>query len=565
MLLSPRHHDSSILVLPESSAMTRRIPSLVPLAVLGLMFSARAGLAQAPPLPPVPVPAENPITEAKRVLGKILFWDEQLSSDDTIACGTCHLPEFAGSDPRLAVNPGSDETFGTPDDVLASPGVALADAGNRAIESELFGFAAQVTPRATQAIIGTQFAGRQFWDGRATGVFEDPESESVLIPFGGALETQALGPLLSPVEMAHEDRDWDQVRLKVHAVTPLAYASELPPDLRDALASSPTYPELFEQAFGDGEVTPARIAMAIATYERTLIPDQTPWDLFNAGDGTALTPAQVNGLNTFRNAPCSGCHRPPMFTDNAFHNLGLRPWEEDPGQMEVSGDFNERGRFKTPTLRGVGLKASFMHTGGLRTLRQVVDFYLAVNGQTQFPDGRAPGFPLPPFPPGSVPNLIDFLTNGLTDPRVAGGDFPFDRPTLRSELPEGPDLRLQRDSDGNCDLELLPPEDQVVDGYRAFRGTFPPAPGGGLATLGTRGSDPLAAYDHAEIDCGLLPALSDVTSLVDEPGSYYFLVAAVSDEGCHGLGRSYRALPGGESVRSMGRPHRIVNCQACLP
>ncbi len=49
-------------------------------------------------LPPVPVPVENPITEAKRVLGKILFWEEQLSSDDTVACGTCHIMSAAGSD-----------------------------------------------------------------------------------------------------------------------------------------------------------------------------------------------------------------------------------------------------------------------------------------------------------------------------------------------------------------------------------------------------------------------------------------------------------------------------------
>jgi cytochrome c peroxidase len=56
-------------------------------------------------VPPVPVPAENPITEPKRVLGKVLFWDEQLSSDDTVACGTCHLPAHGGSDPRTGRHP----------------------------------------------------------------------------------------------------------------------------------------------------------------------------------------------------------------------------------------------------------------------------------------------------------------------------------------------------------------------------------------------------------------------------------------------------------------------------
>ena len=59
-------------------------------------------------LPPVPVPAENPITEPKRVLGKMLFWDEQLSSDGSVACGTCHRPAFGGADPRVGRNPGTD-------------------------------------------------------------------------------------------------------------------------------------------------------------------------------------------------------------------------------------------------------------------------------------------------------------------------------------------------------------------------------------------------------------------------------------------------------------------------
>ncbi len=66
-------------------------------------------------LDPVPVPDENPVTEAKRILGKILFWDEQLSSDNTVACGTCHKPGIGGADDRLGVNPGIDFEFNTDD------------------------------------------------------------------------------------------------------------------------------------------------------------------------------------------------------------------------------------------------------------------------------------------------------------------------------------------------------------------------------------------------------------------------------------------------------------------
>ena len=76
--------------------------------VLSLAFAWTllwAASAVATPLPPVPVPAANPITPQKAVLGKILFWDQQLSSDHTVACGSCHLTEFGGADPAVAWAP----------------------------------------------------------------------------------------------------------------------------------------------------------------------------------------------------------------------------------------------------------------------------------------------------------------------------------------------------------------------------------------------------------------------------------------------------------------------------
>ena len=79
-------------------------------------------------LPPVPVPAENPITEEKRILGKMLFWDEQLSTDGTTACGSCHIPGVGGIDPRAALHPGRDGRFNTDDDITGSPGVVASDA-----------------------------------------------------------------------------------------------------------------------------------------------------------------------------------------------------------------------------------------------------------------------------------------------------------------------------------------------------------------------------------------------------------------------------------------------------
>src|SRR5688572_23356133 len=132
--------------------------------LLLLLYLAASPLLAAG-LPPVPVPAENPITEPKRVLGKILFWDEQLSSDGTVACGTCHRPALGGSDPRSARHPGVDK--GTIDDVMGSPGIAALDHGGHPQTHALFGTGPQVTPRLSPSNFAGIWGDELFWDGRA--------------------------------------------------------------------------------------------------------------------------------------------------------------------------------------------------------------------------------------------------------------------------------------------------------------------------------------------------------------------------------------------------------------
>ena len=96
--------------------------------------------------------------------------------------------------------------------------------------------------------------------------------------------------------------------------------------------------DLFAAAFGDHAITAVRIAFALAAYQRTLLPDQTPFDDYAAGDTAALTPDQVQGMNLFFGAAnCSFCHPAPMFSDDQFHSLGLRPASEDPGRFAISG------------------------------------------------------------------------------------------------------------------------------------------------------------------------------------------------------------------------------------
>ncbi len=412
-------------------------------SALAAITLATASLAQgpgsSPPIPPVPVPPENPITEAKRVLGKMLFWEEQMSSDNTTSCGTCHLPEFGGSDARPAPHPGFDGIFGTPDDVDGSVGVARSTATNDYVEDATFGFGQQSTGRNSQPFFGKLWSTTQFWDGRATGQFIDPETQQVAIQVDGALESQAVGPPLSDVEMAHEGRDWSQITAKLAVVDPMRLATNLPADITAALAGGVDYPTLFAAAFGDPAITARRIAFAIATYERTLVADQTPWDDYMAGNVNAMTQDQIDGWFFFTTLVCVQCHEPPLFSDNRFHNIGLRPWQEDEGRKIVTGSDSHRGEFSTPSLRNVGLRADkLMHVGWINSVTDALNFYRAGQdagtGHVQFTDGQDPRVASISIPnPTDLAKLADFLQNGLTDPRVANNQFPFDRPTLMSE------------------------------------------------------------------------------------------------------------------------------------
>ena len=149
-----------------------------------------------PPLNPPAQPAGNTVTAAKAFLGKTLFWDEQLSSTQTVACGTCHFASNGGSDARAIVgnprstNPGADGTFGTADDVFASPGVISNNGDGTYSLSPTYGFHEQVTGRKSRSYIDAGFSNSLFWDGRATSTFSDPIGGAVVLANGAALESQ---------------------------------------------------------------------------------------------------------------------------------------------------------------------------------------------------------------------------------------------------------------------------------------------------------------------------------------------------------------------------------------
>ncbi|QDU66476.1 cytochrome-c peroxidase [Engelhardtia mirabilis] len=498
--------------------------TLIGLAVLS------SGSLVAAQLPPVPVPPGNPITESKRVLGKLLFFEEQLSSDDTVACATCHLPASGGADPRFSLDPGA--LPGPFDDALGSPGVVRADANNDYQPDAVFGLDEQSTPRTAPTMIGAAYSPELFWDGRAPNQFVNPETGAISLNFAAALESQAVGPILSEVEMAHAGRTWDQVRSKLAAVRPMALATELPPDMAAALAADPTYPELFAAAFGSPAIDADRIGRALATYQRTLIPDQTPFDAFIAGDPNALTPSQQAGFTAFTATSCNVCHSGPLFSDQTFRNIGLRPWQEDPGRFEVTGNPADRGRFKVPTLRNVGLKPRFMHNGQLASLAEVLDFYVDGPGVQQFPFNQDPLVQAVQIPPPALPDVVEFLANGLTDPRVANELFPFDRPVLASE-------RVAAEL-----VELGPGHPGTGGVTPRWIRTAPAAAGSPDFKLGLRealpGTTALLAISASQAPLGT--TLLDASVYVD-PGKLLVAAATATAPGPDGFGHATVPLP----------------------
>jgi cytochrome c peroxidase len=399
-----------------------------------------------PPLDPPPVPAGNPITAAKVYLGKTLFWDEQMSSTRTVACGTCHKAGGGGDDlraftsPSSSTNPGIDQLFGGADDIVASRGVPSNNIDGTYVSSPLYGLNEQVTGRSSMSYLNAAYYTLAFWDGRASNIFTDPISGTVVLNGGGALESQVLGPPVSATEMAHAGRDWNQVAARIAESKPLALASNIPTALNTWIGGR-SYPDIFNEVYGTSDVTPSRIALAIATYERTLYTDQAPVDLANAGI-TPLTAQENNGRNLFVQNDCAVCHAGSTTAvttgAGAFRYIGVRPQTDDTGRFQVTANNNDLGKFKIPILRNVELRGTFFHNGRFNSLDQVVAFYNRggdFNAPNKDPDVRPRGLSAQ-----QQADIVAFLKRPLTDPRVVAEQPPFDRPTLYSESNRVPQL-----------------------------------------------------------------------------------------------------------------------------
>ena len=201
--------------------------------------------------------------------------------------------------------------------------------------------------RNAPSVFNTAYYTLQFWDGRAP-----------------SLEKQAEGPVQNPIEMAHTLED-----------------------VVKKLSADASYKADFEKAYGPGPITYEKVEKAIASFERTVVTGNSPFDRYQyGGDKKALSAAAIRGLAVFRDPKkgnCAVCHtieeKYALFTDNKFHNLGVGAEDDklkDAGRFEVTKVEADKGAFKTPSLRNIAQTGPYMHDGSLKTLKDVVDLYV---------------------------------------------------------------------------------------------------------------------------------------------------------------------------------------------
>lgn len=463
------------------------------------------------PLPAVPpIPATNPQATAKVALGQALFWDEQLSKTGTVACGTCHMPRAGGTDQRTrtpnpaSVHPGADQVFNTPDDIVGSMGVPAHAASGLYQFDPLFGMAPQVGTRQSQTAVNAGFPTTLFWDGRAAGVFLDPDTQQTLIPAGGALENQALGPVVNSVEMAHAGGTLSDMTQRIASLTPLKLSPQVPQTLSDWIAGR-SYPQLFEEVFGTPEVTSARLALALASYQRSLVSSQTPHDQQLAGNQAAMTQEELAGRQAYVQAGCARCHGGLLLSDNNFHYIGVRPGNADAGRFAVTGNNADRGGMRTPPLRNIELSAPYMADGRFQTLEQVVAFY------NRGGDFTAPNKDPRIVPLGLTPQqeaaIVTFLRRPLTDPHVQAETGPFARPMLYTESTAVPQPASAGTPGSGGAIPRLTALEPPLSGSSDFTlgvdGGLPSAPARAVLALGDPTAPDVAAV--ASIDFTLTP------------------------------------------------------------
>lgn len=278
-------------------------------------------------------PANNPFSEEKVKLGKLLFFDPILSGNKDVACATCHHPEF-----------------GFAESLELSMGVNAIGLGSK--RHFLPHNDIPFVKRNSQTILNTAFNGidqQGFMEVSKSPMFWDLRAES--------LEKQALEPIKSLEEMRGRQHEEEEI---LNVVV-------------ERLKQNSTYVQLFSDAFRTTDaVSIENLGKAIASYERTLITANTRFDQYMRGDKSALSYNEIEGMKAFVKSGCINCHNGPMLSDFKVHALGV----EDNEKLDFVDDgFEKTFAFRTPSLRNLRYTFPYMHNGKLETLKNVLEFY----------------------------------------------------------------------------------------------------------------------------------------------------------------------------------------------
>ncbi len=456
--------------------------------------------------------------DAAIALGKALFWDMQVGVNDEYACATCH--HKAGVDSRVnfrSLHGGangqidiagpeltaSDFPFRRrTDDVVGSIGVPLhvfkgVDEATGEETCELIGDpdGNLVTGMAAPSSVNAVFSERQFWDGRARSVFNgvnihgddldrdeypvlyvtDASGSVMSTKFAiepASLASQAVGPVMSVVEMNCQGREWPHVGMKLLPRQPLAEQTTAQDDSvlgayvggDGKFTGDVTYRDMVYAAFQDKYVSnmPAGdtgftveqanfsmyFGVAVMLYEASLVSDNAPWDQYMRGDKRAVSRSAKRGHEVFNGkGACYHCHRDAETSNaaitnggnsKAFANIGVRPIRENRGLR--------RGEHKSVGIRNAELSNPYMWNGGQLTLRQLVRFY------NKGGDFRGRGNELDPLglTNREERDLVSFML-ALTDDRVRCDAGVFDHPSLALDFGEDlPAVGQSGLNDGQC-------------------------------------------------------------------------------------------------------------------
>lgn len=203
--------------------------------------------------------------------------------------------------------------------------------------------------------------------------------------------------------------------LEMQALAPIGDENEMGMQIVDVvgrLHKLSDYNELSLKAYNQN-LSPYVITRALAAYQRSLLSVNSKYDDYLIGNSTALNQKELRGLALFESdsLACASCHTPPLFTNFKFYNIGLYATYADKGRYRITLNDEDKGKFKTPSLRNVALSAPYMHDGSLSTLAEVIQHFVNGGKQHVNQDTLIKGFTLNPSDKDALVAFLKTLTD----------------------------------------------------------------------------------------------------------------------------------------------------------